>query len=79
MCETLSVLVCFKLFVCRDEFETSGGEVLLLGGACGLEMEPQAGLRFGNLKCKFEDAVVVGRDGLCHHHDCRLSIDKLRD
>ena len=59
VCETLSVLVCFKLFVCRDEFETCGGEVLLLGGACGFELEPQVVLRFGNLKCKFEDAVVV--------------------
>ena len=54
VCEKLSVLACFYLFVCRVEFETSGGEVLLLGGACGLEMEPQAGLRFGNLKCKLK-------------------------
>ena len=59
VCETLLILACFYLFVCRDECEISGGEVLLLGGACGLEVEPQAGLRFGNLKCKFEDAVVV--------------------
>ena len=31
------------------------------------------------ISVRVEDAVVVGRDGLCHHHDCRLSIGKLRD
>ena len=46
-CRYLLVSIFFRAEVSVKQV---GGEVLLLDGACGLEMEPQAVLRFGNLK-----------------------------